>query len=461
MGGVRRGALLLMAQAFWVTPALAHASERGQIMLLPTELYVLGGGLAVFASVLLVGLSPIFKRWKAPVWEFGFPSISPDLRILTSLISFAVLSMLILAGIYGPADPISNPLPGYIWSLWWVGFTILCLLMGNVWPLFNPWAGLYRLIGPPRPPLRYPAWLGHWPAVAMFFAFAWFQLVYPAPDDPPRLAMAATCYFLVNLLGLLLFGEFEWMRKAEAFSVYFRMVGRLSPFQWNAMDGGLRLRFGLPGHGLLPGKASTWSEGAFVLLALATVTFDGFSQTFFWADQLALNPLEFPGRSAVVFANTVGLALMGVGLGIAYAAAVAAGRFVARSREIPGLVMAIVPIALAYHFAHYLADFPVDALKAIKALSDPFGTGLDILGTADLNPPASIMMDHRVATLVYRLQTAIVVVGHVMAVAVAHFLALRNGDAVRAAALSQAPLNILMVFYTVFGLWLLSTPVIS
>jgi len=293
--------------------------------------------------------------------------------------------------------------------------------VGNLWPLFNPWTGLFNLIGPSWPLLRYPAWLGYWPAAGYFFAFAWFELVYPAPDDPPRLAMAVTAYFAVNLFGLFLFGEKEWMRKAEAFSVYFRMVGKLSPFQWSVTEAKLRLQFGLPGHGLLQNGSVDISGTIFTLLALATVSFDGLSQTFFWVDNLGLNPLEFPGRSAVILDNTVGLGLMTLGLTIAFATAVVAGSFIARTLRVRSLVLA----------------------------------------TADISPPASIMMDHHVATLVYRLQTAIIVMGHIMAVVAAHLLALRGGLTLNGAVRSQAPLNALMVLYTVFGLWLLSTPVIS
>ena len=460
----RRAAPVLAAcamQGLWAAPALGHASERGQIMLLPTGLYMLGGGLAVLASVLLMLFLPAVARWKAPQRELSIANIPPVLRNVTSLSSLVLLSLLVFAGFFGPADPISNPLPGFIWSLWWFGFTLLCLLVGNLWPLFNPWTGFFNLIGPSWPLLRYPAWLSYWPAVGSFFAFAWFELVYPAADDPPRLGIAITAYFAVNLCGLLLFGQKKWMRKAEAFSVYFRMVGKLSPLQWSITESKLRVQLGLPGHGLLWNKSVNYAEAVFILLALATVSFDGFSQTFFWVDSLGLNPLEFPGRSAVILDNTVGLGLMALGLSIAYAVAVVAGSFITRTLRVPGLVLAIVPIALAYHFAHYLPDFPVDALKVMKALSDPFGSGLNLFGTADINPPASIMMDYKVATWVYRLQTAIIVMGHIMAVAIAHLLSLQSGIGIKRTVVSQAPLNSLMVLYTIFGLWLLSTPVIS
>lgn len=92
----------------------------------------------------------------------------------------------------------------------------------------------------------------------------------------------------------------------------------------------------------------------------------------FWVDGLGLNPLEFPGRSAVVLPNTAGLILTAVCLAIAFVMATRASRLWTRTPAGSGLVMSIVPIALAYHFAHYLADFPVDALRALKALSGGF-----------------------------------------------------------------------------------------
>ncbi|RWF68827.1 MAG: hypothetical protein EOS26_26680, partial [Mesorhizobium sp.] len=40
------------------TPAFAHASDRGHVLLLPTGYYVAGGALAVAASFLVLALLP-------------------------------------------------------------------------------------------------------------------------------------------------------------------------------------------------------------------------------------------------------------------------------------------------------------------------------------------------------------------------------------------------------------------
>ena len=119
-----------------------------------------------------------------------------------------------------------------MWTLWWVGFTLFVAVVGNLWVFVNPWSGPCRLLlklSRITPPLSYPPWLGYWPAVAAFFAFAWFELIYPAPDDPAVLAFAVTSYWLVTFLAVLLFGEPAWLERAEPFSVLFRYLGGLSP----------------------------------------------------------------------------------------------------------------------------------------------------------------------------------------------------------------------------------------
>ena len=457
---MRLGATAVLVQAL-TAPAWAHTSERSQVMLLPTELYVVGGAAVVAASVVLVALLPLFQRQAPQSAEIAMLRLSPPGTAIPSLLGLAVIVILVAAGFFGPPDPIANPLPGAVWTLWWTGLTILTIVFGNLWAAINPWTGLYDMMRPSgRPLIRYPPVLGQWPAVALFLTFAWFELVYPTPFDPVRLAAVVVAYVALTFAGLMLFGR-PWLEKAECFSVYFRMVSWLSPLQWSRRDNEFRLRFVLPGTALGRDDEGQVS-GAFILLALSTVSFDGFMRTFFWAGQIGFNPLEYPGRSALMVQNASGLVAMFLCLALGYWAAVALGRMlVPEVNKVTGLVCSIVPIALAYHLAHYLPGLPIGLMQAAKALSDPFGTGLDLLGAADLHPPASILMDHAVAELVYRSQTAIIVMGHVIAVVAAHAMALRQTETARTAILGLLPLNLGMVFYTMFGLWLLSTPVVG
>lgn len=420
-------------------PVLAHPGERGLVLLLPTGRYMLGGAAAVALSFAVMALlpSPAFSRLTQ---SRDTASVAQPRTVVPSAVTLLLLALLVFAGYTGSRDPLANPLPLSLWTLWWVGFTFIVVLFGDLWALLNPWRAAYRLTGlARRPALRYPQALGYWPAVALLLAFAWFELIDPAPQDPATLASAVILYAALTLSGMLLFGEAAWLERGEAFSVFFRTVGRLSPLQ-----GGLFQGSTLPASGI-----------AFIVVMLATVSFDGLSRTFWWIDLIGENPLEHPGRSALVMVNTLGLLATVAVIGGLYALAVRLGGETDYGRYI----LAIVPIAFGYHFAHYLPSFLVDVRYAAIALSDPFERGWNLLGARDLHPTTSFLAHHSTVQAMWNVQVAGIVVAHVAAVLVAHALALRRHASVRRAAASQIPMTLLMIGYTVFGLWLLSTPV--
>ncbi|MFU0504285.1 hypothetical protein [Pseudaminobacter sp. NGMCC 1.201702] len=448
-----------------VGPAFAHASERGHVLLLPTGYYIVGGALAVAASFLVLAVLP--PKWlerlsaqRLALWPIG------DGRIVTSLLVFSFFALLVAAGFLGSRDPLSNPLPLTVWTLLWVGLTLAHGLFGNLWAWINPWYGPWRMLAALFPALHrrtMPEWLGYWPAFLLFFAFAWFELIDPAPDDPARLAWAAGLYWLVSFAMSVVFGHGDWSRRGEFLSVFFFMVSRFAVLEATLAKGRRRLSLCWPGAKLWSAKPLPRSGMAFLLLTLSSVSFDGLSKTFFWLGLNGVNPLEFPGRSAVIGANTIGLALMLAALAGIYLAAIALGEGLAKSRtafaQSAGLlVWSIVPIALAYHFSHYLAAFLVDGQYAMVALSDPFARGWDLLGTAGYHVSAGVVAGHDSAQALWNAQAAAIVGGHVLAVLVAHGLAFRLHPTASRATLSQLPLTVLMIFYTVFGLWLLSTP---
>jgi hypothetical protein len=123
-----------------------------------------------------------------------------------------------------------------------------------------------------------------------------------------------------------------------------------------------------------------------------------------------------------------------------------------------GFVLSILPIALAYHLAHYLPAFLVNAQYALIAFGDPFAQGWNLLGLAERHPTASFLADYGSVAVLWTVQCALIVAGHVLAVLVAHAIALNRFGIGRAAMLSQLPLAVLMIAYTAFGLWLLSAP---
>ncbi|MDP0984065.1 hypothetical protein, partial [Klebsiella variicola] len=68
--------------------ALAHASDRGHVLLLPTNYYLAGGAFAVAASFLVLSLvSPeaLGRLWRGRLPLFRFPDTA---RAVASLLSF-------------------------------------------------------------------------------------------------------------------------------------------------------------------------------------------------------------------------------------------------------------------------------------------------------------------------------------------------------------------------------------
>ncbi len=463
--------------------ASAHVGGGAFILLLPTHLYVAGGAIVVAASFALVALAPprLFSRVEGLSWRRSVPALPWHDAAATaaSLLSLAAIVFLATAGVLGSRDPLANPLPLFVWTVWWIGFTYLHAVFGNLWAHVNPWIGVYRLLTAAgrlrrrreHPPLRYPGWAGHWPAVAGFLAFAWLELVYPAPADPAVLASLVVSYLLVHFAGVLAFGE-RWLEEAEPFSVFFGMVSRLAPLgarvpgrSGPGPGARLEVELTLPALRLLETEGPSVSLAAFVLLVLSAVSFDGLSRTFAWLGLLGANPLAYPGRTALMAPNTLGFLALFLGLVLAYVAAVRllallAGLRLPLARLVALFALPLVPIACGYHFAHYLPVFVVDIQYAIRAASDPLARGWDLLGTRDLAVVASFLSDPARVYGIWHSQVAIIVVAHVAGVVVAHALALRLAGRAPATA-SQLPMLVLMIGYTTLGLWLLSTPAVG
>ena len=451
-------------------PVLAHAGERGFILLLPTGLFQAGGTIAVAVSFLVViwiraaALRRKFERARRAL----FPV--PRSHFGCNVAASAALVVLVAAGLAGSRDPLANPLPLSVWTLTWVGLTFAHAVLGYLWPIVNPWTALARLArrllgrtgGDDAGLLDWRKALGAWPAVALLLLFAWFELVHPAPQDPAVLAFAVAGYSVFTVAGMVLFGNGTWERNVEIFSRFFRIVSWIAPLGIIEEGGARRLALTFPGARLLAVDSLPAAGVVFVLVTLATVSFDGLSRTFWWLDLVGENPLEHPGRTALVGRNTLGLAGAAAALLGAYAITAVAGAWWSGSSAAAALrrfVVSIVPIAFGYHFAHYLPSFLVDAQYALKALSDPLDLGWNLLGTRDFHVTASFLTHHASVELIWYAQTAAIVAAHVAAVVVLHALAGESREGRLTTIRGELPLTGLMIGYTLFGLWLLSTPV--
>ncbi|MDT8857587.1 hypothetical protein RNZ50_21595 [Paracoccaceae bacterium Fryx2] len=444
MRGLAAALLLLPGAAF------ACALPPSVVMTLPTGFYMTGAALTVALTAALGALSH-----RLPVMQ---PRLLLDRRVwlpvnLTSYAAFLCFFGLVLVGHLGSRDPMHNLMTLVIWTVVWVALPLGSMLFGNLWRAVNPWTAPVRLV---RALLGRRggvglARLGHGPAVAGLLAFAWFLIVSLSPDDPLVLAQVALAYWLGIFVLAVLEGE-DWLEQGEFLTVYMGFIARIAPL-WLEIDGRrARLYAGWPGTQVLAMPPLTPSAVAFVMLALAALTFDGLRETFWWLGLVGENPLEFSGRSAVMGVNTAGLLAAWALTAAAILGALRLGRLAGAALPTGPVSLSFLAIAAGYHGAHYLVTLLTSGQYTLAALNDPLFRGDAWLGLAPFYVSFGFLSNARMMTLVWNLQFAAILGAHVLAV----LLALRLGGRVRAVA--HLPMTALMIGYTVLGLWLLSSP---
>ncbi len=448
---------------------LAHGIGGVQDLPVPKWLFFWGGAFVLVVSFILLG-----ALWKTPQLDrhaagrdlgetFGKIVLGP-VRIVVQALSAFLFVVILAAALFGTTDPFGNIAPTWVYVIFWVGMPVLSLLFGNVWRAFSPWRAIadgfvwvweHVLGREARPLAAYPASLGRYPGCLTFFAFVALELAYSNPANPRALAFAIALYSYVALFGMLAFGRDTWTGAGEGFAILFAYIGRMAAFV--AREGRIRLRVpltGLAGAEHMPGSV------LFLAAALGSVGFDGFSRTITWQNLVAR--VEAPyilnepgtGELLVTGLNLLGLvAAITVVLAAFLGACVIARTTVKAPRSLaPDFVLSLVPIALVYAIAHYFSLFVIQGQYMIPLLSDPFGKGWDLFGTAGFHPNIAIIGPNTI----WYVQVAALVLGHVAGLAVAHDRAVTifrdRQDALR----SQYAMLALMVLYTVGGLWILS-----
>ena len=450
--------------------AEAHGLVGRADLPIPDWLFTWGAVAVLLASFALLAVAWRRPRLQDDAWRPLPEGVARTLGsravdVAGGAIGVALLALVVYAGLFGADSTSANIAPTFVYVVFWLGLVPVSVLFGDVFRLLNPWRAIGRVTGwlftraSPRlaTATDYPARLGYWPAVAGLLAFGWLELVAPTGDRPVTVAIATLVYSTLTLSAMALFGTERWCDRGETFSVYFGLFARLSP--WERRDGVLGIRRPLAGLGRWPGGA-----GSVALLAamIGIVSFDGLSagQPFndaidapltWLRDDVGISP-----SPALQIVFGAGLLLMTVAaaafyrLGIGGTPTTGSGR--SHGRLAQDFVHTLVPIALAYVGAHYasLLLFQGQALGYLA--SDPLGTGLDLLGTANL------AIDYQLvgAEALWYLQVGFVVVGHVVALVLAHDRALAIYGAARSATRSQYPLLVVMVGYTVLALWLLA-----
>ncbi len=417
-------------------------------------------------AVLVVSFVALARLWSSPRLEHApsrrLFSLPTWLDPVCGAIGVTMFTTVVACGVSGSQIPTANLTPTAVFVLFWVATPVLSALVGDLFLPFNPWRAAARAaaaiarrtcrgsrIGAP---LAYPGWLGRWPAVAGVLAFAWLELVFVGREHPATLAVLAVAYALVQIVGMSLFGIETWTERGDAFAVAFNLFSRLSPLEYH--DGAAWRRpplSGLTSVSAIPGTV------ALLCAMIGTTTFDGLMNGPVWRSIAPSLQQAFGGGTAALeLTFTLGLAasvLLCLGL---YRLGVRGMSYISAEhpvRELAGaFAHSLAPIAFGYLLAHYFSLLVTQGQATASLISDPMGTGANLFGTAGTRIDYGLFS----AALIWYVQVAALVGGHVSGLALAHDRALvvyRDADD---AAASQRWMLVVMVTFTCLGLWLLS-----
>ena len=474
------GIITLIACLFDPLPSYAHAFGYRYDLPLPMEFYMTGAAFTILISFIIMGV--FFKESDelGRAWHFNLMQV-PGLNWLQHHVflntirlgSVAIFVFILIVGFFGNPEPLKNLTPTFIWVIWWVGMAFISALVGDLWSLINPWKILFCYFENKikmKTYFLYPEKLSYWPAVGLFFIFAWMELIAEGAETPQNLSIFIVTYSVITWVGMLSFGRHSWLVHCEIFTVTFGLLARFAPIK--AGNSSLNVRF--PGTGLVSKHSLDPSITFFILLLLSTVTFDGILETPLWSQTLEAISQSQSLRAILITLQNAGLNLIQtiklifllllpciffiIFLAFCHAIAMFGGGGKIPTKDISGyFILSLIPIAIAYHFAHYLSYLLIAGQGILPLISDPFGVDWDLFNTKNYKIDIGIIN----AKFIWYFSIASIVIGHAMAVYVAHLTAVHIFIDRELAIRSQLPMLALMIVYTMTSLWILSQPIVN
>jgi hypothetical protein len=439
---------------------------------LPIPEWLFGWAAAMVLVVSFVALAVLWpdprlqeERWRPLPGDAGKLIAGRPVQVLCGAIGVFLLGVVVYSGLRGTQSSTANFAPTFVYVVFWLGLVPASVLLGDVFRAFNPWRAIGRAVGwvarglartEPPAPLAYPERLGNWPAALGILAFAALELAASDGDKPENVAIATLVYSAATFVGMALYGVDPWIRRAEAFSVYYNLFSRLSPFE--TRDGEVGVRRFLSG---LPSFVPVAGTVPLLAVMIGSVTFDGGSEGELWTNVVPdltsfFGDIGLSPRHALELTYLIGLVGAVVLIYCFYMLGVAGARSVGGGFRLEELARAfvhtLVPIALAYVAAHYLTLFLFQGQAIVFLASDPLGDGSDIFGTADRSVDYGVIG----ANATWYWQVGFVVAGHVTALVLAHDRALALYEEAKLAVRSQYWMLAVMVGFTSLALWLLS-----
>ncbi|MFW5949220.1 MAG: hypothetical protein ACOCSD_06440, partial [Halolamina sp.] len=348
-----------------------------------------------------------------------------------------------------------NPATVFTWAVWFRGLALVAIVVGNPWPLLSPWRtmlGALAWVEGEVLSIRPPPAVGAWPATLGFVAvFGVVENLTNAPLVPRLTTVLLVGYAAAMLLGGVVFGR-EWLATTDPLSVFYCLFSVVSPVRVERRADSHRASLRYPWEGALTPVRGP-AVVAFAVAMVYVVSFDGFTdtatfQTVLYAAQEASG--LGPGTSLLVFGVGYAgfLAAFVTGCWLCERLGSARPQLRAATR---GFAPTLLPIAAAYEVAHNYPYVARSLGQLLEIVLRPVAPGLGPIQPLGWLPLPAF----------WGSQVLLIVVGHVVAVVAAHFVAVRRYGSPAEARRGHLPLVALMIGYTVLSLWIISQPVVS
>ena len=353
------------------------------------------------ASALVVVITFVYLKisWKESIVVPSKEVFVDRPNIIGKIFGATILFFLIAPGIIGNESSKTSVTPLILWVFLWIGVPTLGLLFGDVYAKFNP-LNLIR-ISSNKPRSVYVSCF-------LFLGLTWFELVWREPGNPLNIASV----FITLFVGVNLIRYFykKSIIEVDPLLLLHYLYSKLKLFNSKPYFHSLVNNIG--------NLAKLNGIEYFILLMIGTVTYDGLRETTFWYNQFGeqINNMWF---STIMFLS------MNLGTIIFYRFAcyfaIKVGGSELKLNEVSKLFgHTMLPIAFAYHITHYLTLLLFETQTFIYRLNDPIGTGLNLFNVQE--PEINYFIE---PIIIWGIQVAVTLLGHMLSVVLAHDLAVR------------------------------------
>ena len=351
------------------------------------------------ALVVLITFVYLKVSWKESIITPRQEVFNDRQNFIGKLFGIIILFLLVAPGIFGNESSKTSVAPLILWVFLWIGVPVLGLLFGDIYSKFNP-LNLFSLKSD-KPESVYFACI-------LFIGLTWFELVWRKPGNPLNIAIVLiTLFVCVNLLRYFLKKS---LIEVDPLLLLHYLYSKLKLFNSRPYFRSLLDNIG--------NLAKLKGIEYFVLLMIGTVTYDGLRETTFWYNQ-------FGSRTDDMGFSTMMFLIMNLGTILFYRFAcffaIKVGGSNLELKHVSNLFgHTMLPIAFAYHVTHYLTLLLFESQTFFYRFNDPIGIGMNVLNVEE--PTINYFIEPLV---IWGIQVAVTLLGHMLSVVLAHDLAVK------------------------------------